>query len=88
MENNAILKKYGFTVASKYRKNVVIALGHKPKTPKEISLETNCGLTHISRALQELLKKDIVRCVTPNRVKGRIYQLTVKGEEIFKLLKR
>lgn len=88
VNSEKILKKYGFVLASKYRKDVVLALEGKPKTPKEISMETNCGLTHVSRSLQELTKNEITKCATPERIKGRIYQLTDVGKEILKLLKK
>ena len=88
MDSEENLNKYGFVLASKYRKNVVLVLESKPKTPKEISIEINCDLTHVSRALRELTNNRITRCATPERVKGRIYQLTNSGIEILKLLKK
>lgn len=80
-------EKYGFAWASKYRQKVIISLEEKPKIPTEISAETQINLTHISRALRELVKAKIVTCLTPKRAKGRIYKLTGEGKKIAKLLK-
>lgn len=74
--------KYGFVNASKYRKNIVISLRDKPKTPKEIKEETDYYLSHVSNTLKELSEEEVVKCLTENRKKGRIYALTDLGEEI------
>lgn len=88
MESEKNLEKYGFVLASKYRKNVIVSLENKPKTPKQISIEMDCNLTHVSRALQELVKNKLIRCATPERIKGRIYQLTEEGKNILILFKK
>jgi len=79
---------YGQVVASKYRKVVILALYGRPMTPTEISKEMNLNITHVSRALHELVEKQAVVCLTPVRKKGRIYSLTEKGIEIAKILKK
>ena len=80
-------KDYGFVVISKYRKKVVLALLKHPMTPRQISNETKINISHISRTLHELTRKQIVFCMTPDRVKGRVYSLTEKGTRIAKLIK-
>lgn len=86
--SSKMLEKYGFILASRYRKKTILSLENKPKTPNQIALENNSNLTHISRALRELTEKEMTRCATPKRIKGRLYQLTSDGKEILKLLKK
>lgn len=80
--------KYGFVNASKYRKNIVLTLHNKPKTPKEIQEETDYYLSHVSNTLKDLSEKEIVKCLTDDRKKGRIYDLTDLGEEIAEQLNK
>ena len=69
----------GFILASEYRKKVYKSLLKIPKTPKQISEITNIRIVHISRTLKELMEKGIVECLTPERIKGKLYSLTEKG---------
>jgi predicted transcriptional regulator len=79
------LRKYGFVVASEYRKKVIRALA-TPKTPKQISAQTGLHLSHVSKVLVELMNKGMVRCVNPDMRKGRIYELTELGKWIARKL--
>lgn len=80
--------KYGYVKASKYRKALVLSLHEKPKTPKEMSEETEYYLSHVSNTLKDLSKNDIVKCLTENRNKGRVYTLTDLGKEIAEEIKK
>ena len=80
--------KYGHVLASKYRKDIVLSLSEKPKTPKEMAEETNYYLSHISNTLKDLSDNNIVKCLTENRDKGRIYDLTKLGKDIADQIKR
>ena len=82
------LENYSFAISSKYRKNALISLDHKPKTPKEIADETKSNLTHISRALRELTKKNLVKCLTPSKNKFRLYQITTPGRQVVSQLQK
>jgi len=75
-------EKYGYIISSKYRIHVVISLLKHPKTPTQISSEMKANLGHISRTLKELSKLQIVLCINPSAIKGRIYKLTIVGEQI------
>jgi DNA-binding HxlR family transcriptional regulator len=72
----------GYIVSSQYREYVIEALLEGPKTPSKINdHHDEPGLAHISRALKELAKKDVVELLVPEeRKKGRIYGLTDDGE--------
>jgi len=77
---------YGFVVASKYREMVTRCLLQHPKTPTQISAQTDLALAHVSRVLQELGREKLVVCINPNRSKGRVYELTDAGKTIARLL--
>ena len=79
-------RDYGYIVASTHRTKVVSALLSHPKTPRQISTQTNIGITHVSRTLKELVSKGLVYCINPNEIKGRVYGLTDKGEKVAKLV--
>jgi len=69
-----------FVIASSYRKKVLSALS-TPKTPSAISKEISINKTHISRALAELEDKGLIKCLTPNSKKGKIYSIQDLGKE-------
>ena len=74
----------GYVYASKYRKKVLESLSIRPKTPSTIAKEANIRITHVSRALNQLVNKGLVECLTPERFRGKIYRLTPKGHEVYK----
>jgi len=80
-------KKYGYVISSDYRKKVVISLLAEPKTPKQIAVEINLYLSHVSKTLNELQQHEIAVCLTPELKRGRIYELTKEGKEVTKYLK-
>lgn len=81
-------RDYGYVVASSYRLKVVRALSPHPKTPKQISSETQINLTHISRVFRELSARGVVRCINPQDAKGRVYSLTDKGKELSSIFEK
>lgn len=74
--------KYSYVVSSRYRVKVLKVLAVGPKTPKQISMETKIHLSHISKTLRELSEKGIVKCLSPERRRGKVYNLTKEGKEI------
>jgi DNA-binding MarR family transcriptional regulator len=64
------------------RRSCLEGLGDGAKTPQMIAKATNSYLTHISRAMRELEKKGLVRCLTPEMNKNRFYELTDTGREV------
>ena len=75
-------KKYSFVIRSKIRQDIVKALKTE-KTPSDLKKELKKEDSNISRALRELLKKDIIICLTPHEKKGKIYTLSKAGNEIY-----
>lgn len=78
----------GFIKASKNRVSIIRLLGEDILTPKEISKTLNIHTSQISRYLSELMKKELVKVLTPNLRKGRIYTLTKNGKRYLNALKR
>lgn len=74
---------YGWVQSSNYRSNILTSLGEKPKLPRQIAEEYEYYLSHVSNYLTELDEKGLVKCLTPERNKGRVYALTDKGREIY-----
>jgi len=75
--------RVGSVVASKYRKQTVLALKGGPKIPSEIADESDSDIAHISRAITELANNDITELlVDESTKKGRLYGLTSEGEEV------
>ena len=81
-------EKYGYTIASKYRRKVTLALSQRPKTPKEIAKETDLYLSHVSSTLSALKERGIVECLTPSLRRGKVFGLTEDGREIAREMKR
>jgi len=74
------VERASFIVASKYRQEVCKVLKGTAGTPSSIAKETDARISHVSRALREMVDEDIVRLmVDEERRKGRIYELTDTG---------
>lgn len=72
---------------SQTRRLCLESLAAGPKTPGTIAKSSERHLSHISRAIRELVEKGLVECMTPNLPKNRIYKITDKGMEVLKKLK-
>lgn len=72
-----------FVISSSYRKRVLENL-ESTKMPSKLSKELNINKTHISRSLNELEGKKMIKCLTPKFTKGRLYVITNYGKEILK----
>lgn len=83
MKENDLL---GFLKSGKYRVPILKRVRGR-KTPKEISNDLEISISQTSRTLSELLEKELVKCTTPSRKKGRIYKTTEDGENILNTIK-
>jgi len=70
-----------FVLASSYRTEILKSLLKNIGTPSTISKDIDKSITHVSRNLKELTEKNLVECLTPEHRKGKIYQITEKGNE-------
>lgn len=73
---------YGNIVASSHRKTILVGLKRKPATPKELSGIADLPMSHVSKALKELMSYGLVVCLTPRLRKGRVFGLTPTGKQI------
>ncbi len=74
----------GKVEASKYRKEILKSLLEKPKIPTALQKEINIKLSHISRALKELMDDNLIICLTPQLRKNKFYSITKLGKSILK----
>jgi DNA-binding HxlR family transcriptional regulator len=73
-----------YVISSQYRTAVLNHLNDGPATPSQIAKDTDMGIAHISRALQQLRNEEIVELlVSDDRKKGRIYSLTEYGRTVW-----
>ena len=79
-------KDISFLKAGKYRIKVILDIDDKIKTPKDISKSVKIPMRETSRALGELKKRGIVIVLDESAKKGRLYRLTDKGKEAFKII--
>jgi len=86
MANKEYWNNYGYVLASKYRKAILKALTERPRTPTEIANQLKCNVSHVSRSLRELQKRNLIKCINPHRRKGKVYDATDKGLKIGKAM--
>jgi len=79
-------KKLSWLKASNYRQRVLNIMDDGPKTPKEISEETEYYLSHVSKTLSDLQEKNLVECLTPESKKGKLFRATDEGKKFIKHL--
>ncbi|MHC1680778.1 MAG: winged helix-turn-helix domain-containing protein [Methanomassiliicoccales archaeon] len=70
------------------RRNTLEALEKGPRTPSSIAQSTGEYLTHVSRALKEMVDRGLVECMTPEQSKNRIYRITDNGRETLAHLRK
>jgi DNA-binding MarR family transcriptional regulator len=71
---------------NKTKKNVLEILD-KPKTPTQISKSLKIHRSSVSRILLELEKKGFVKCLNPNDITARFYDINKKGKEMLRKYK-
>lgn len=78
------LDLYGYVSSSSRRESIVTVLEKSPMTPSQISENTDIRLNHVSNVLSDLSDEEVVKCVNPDRKRGRIYKLTEEGNKVAK----
>jgi len=76
-------EKYGLVIRSKNKKTILKAL-NSPKTPSQLSKETNLAVSTISKNLSQLTKLKLVKCLNPQLQMGKLFQITNEGKELLK----
>lgn len=82
-----ILEKVAYVLASEHRKNIILYLDGGLHTPKQIGDAINVRTNHISNLLAQLRKNDLVYCATPKIRKGKLYTLTDEGKYVLNYIK-
>ncbi|MFH1587138.1 MAG: ArsR family transcriptional regulator [Candidatus Diapherotrites archaeon] len=80
-------KTISFVIRSRYRKLVLEKLNF-PTTPTQLAKDLDINKAHVSRALSELIEKGLVKCLTPEARKGKIFERTTKGIIILKNIQK
>ena len=78
---------YSFVSRSKQRVKIVMLL-EKPIRPTDIAKQAKLNKSHVSRTLNEFVKKGIAKCLTPDERVGRYYVITDKGKDVISELKK
>ncbi len=86
MKKRDFWENYGYVERGKLRKKVIKKMDN-PKTPKQLSRELKIHLAEASRVLIELTKRKLAKCLTPNLLSGRVYDLTEEGKKIREKIK-
>ena len=76
-----------FIVRSGPRKKVFLALA-EPKTPTQLSKELKLNVGFVSNIIIDLLKRDLIECLSPNEKRHRFYQISKNGQNLLKDLKK
>jgi len=71
-----------FVMASEMRFKVLLGLKDRVRTPTDLKKEFNAPISRVSAVLKELIEKDLVENLTPDRRKSKMYSITEKGKEI------
>lgn len=58
-----------------------------PKMPSELAKEMKISITHASKICRELNSKRLIECLNNKLKMGRIYQTTIKGESVLRIIK-
>ena len=77
-----------YVFRSKYRQKIIKTLILNPKTPSQLAKQTEISINHISNVLKSLLDKGLVICLNPLEKRGKFYQITELGINIFDKIKK
>lgn len=71
-----------FIKASDIRFGILETLNDKVQTPTELKEKFNVPISRISSVLKELLDAELVENLTPDRRKGKMFNITSKGKKV------
>ncbi len=75
-------EEISYVIASKIRFGVLTSLNKRVMTPMQLSKELDIPISLVSRTLRELMEKGLIVCLTPNRRKSKMYDISLSGKEI------
>ncbi len=77
-----------FIRRSRIKGKILKLLLFEPMTPMDIKKSLNTHRESVSRALLDMEKRDLVKCVNPEEHNFRYYAITDKGKEVMGLLEK
>ncbi|MBN2422968.1 ArsR family transcriptional regulator [Candidatus Woesearchaeota archaeon] len=75
-----------FVIRAKNRNNVFQALTI-PKTPTQLSKQLDINIGYVSNIIIELLKRELIECLSPNEKRHRLYKISKKGANVINEIK-
>jgi predicted transcriptional regulator len=76
----------GFVSSSEPRFKVLVHLTKQASTPTNMAIKYAIPISRVSTAIKELMEKELVECLTPDRRKGKIYKATQCGEDVVRMM--
>ena len=71
-----------FVMASEIRFKILVSLNNKIQTPTDLKREFNVPISRVSAVLKELVEKELVKNLTPERRKSKMYSITEEGKRV------
>ena len=71
-----------FVKASQIRLDILILLNDEVLTPTELKTRCDVPISRISAVLKELVEKKLIKNLTPDRRKSKMFGITSIGKEI------
>jgi len=71
-----------FVLASEMRFKILIRLNNKVHTPTELKKNFDVPISRVSAVLKDLLEKELIENLTPERRKSKMYAITELGKEV------
>ena len=71
-----------FVMASEARFKILLSLKENVQTPTDLRKAFNIPISRVSAVLKELSEKGLVKNLTPERRKSKIYSITELGKEV------
>lgn len=88
MNDEILIKAVSYIKRSRNRTNIVLILGENFKMPSEIARDMDLKISQISAILSDLKHEGIVECINEEEKVGRLYRLTDKGKDAYKIIKK
>ena len=70
--------------SSENMENLLRYLNNRIKTPTKIAKALKLSQGNVSRTLQKLMKKRLVKCINPEKKVGKLYKVTALGKKALK----
>jgi len=80
-----IKELYGYAITSKIRLNILKTLDKKsPLLQSQIAKKMKRKQQDISKAIYQLVKMELVECLTPDKGSYKVYVISKQGKEVLR----